>query len=54
MTELIEETQWKVTEVLEPTPKPFFVNEERGIRLYQGDALAMLRQSRSENYDVNF
>ena len=54
MSELTEDTQWKVTEVLEPTPKPFFVNEERGIRLYQGDALAMLRQSRSEKFDVIF
>lgn len=39
---------------MEPTPKPFFVNEERGIRLYQGDALAMLRQSRSEKFDLIF
>ena len=54
MSELIEEMQWIVTEVLEPTPKPFFVHEERGIRLYQGDALAMLRQSRSEKFDVIF
>ncbi|MBK8752885.1 MAG: site-specific DNA-methyltransferase [Candidatus Competibacteraceae bacterium] len=30
------------------------MNEERGIRLYQGDALAMLRQSRSENFDLIF
>jgi site-specific DNA-methyltransferase (adenine-specific) len=54
MHELTEDKQWKVTEVLEATPKPFFVNEGRGIRLYQGDALAMLRQSRSENFDLIF
>ena len=26
-------------------PKPYFVNEERGIRLYQGDAMELLKRT---------
>lgn len=54
MLELIENVQREDAEVSEPMPKSFFVNEQHGIRLYQGDALAMLRQSRSEIFDMIF
>lgn len=35
-------------------PAPFFVDEAHAIRLYQGDALALLRQSDSESFDLIF
>lgn len=34
--------------------KPFFMNEAHGIRLYQGDALALLREAKSEYFDLIF
>lgn len=34
--------------------KPYFEHKERGIRLYQGDALALLKQSKSEKFDLIF
>lgn len=36
------------------TPNPYFENKEHGIRLYQGDALDLLKQSKSEKFDLIF
>jgi site-specific DNA-methyltransferase (adenine-specific) len=35
-------------------PTPFFVNEKHAIRLYQGDALKLLEQAKSETFDLIF
>ena len=35
-------------------PKPFFVDETHAIRLYQGDALELLRQAKPEMFDLIF
>ncbi len=35
-------------------PKPFFVDEVHALRLYQGDALELLRQAKSEMFDLIF
>jgi site-specific DNA-methyltransferase (adenine-specific) len=34
--------------------QPVFVDEKHGLRLYQGDALLMLREARSEMFDLIF
>jgi site-specific DNA-methyltransferase (adenine-specific) len=34
--------------------QPVFVDEKHGVRLYQGDALVMLREARSEMFDLIF
>ena len=38
----------------QPAPDPVFVDEKHGIRLYQGDALELLRRARDEMFDVIF
>jgi len=35
-------------------PKPFYVDEKHAIRLYQGDALELLEQAKSETFDLIF
>ncbi|MBD0369237.1 MAG: site-specific DNA-methyltransferase [Pyrinomonadaceae bacterium] len=35
-------------------PAPVFVDEKHGIRLYQGDALELLRQAKEEMFDLIF
>ena len=35
-------------------PTPFFVNEKHAVRLYQGDALELLEQAKSETFDLIF
>ena len=35
-------------------PTPVFVDEAHALRLYQGDALSLLRQARSEKFDLIF
>ena len=41
-------------EMAQPAPDPVFVDEKYGIRLYQGDALELLRRARAEMFDVIF
>lgn len=49
-----EEVVWEVKEI-KPAPRTsFFVDEAHGIRLYQSDALALLRESKSEKFDLIF
>lgn len=38
----------------QPIPSPVFVDEQHGLRLYQGDALELLRQAKSEMFDLIF
>jgi site-specific DNA-methyltransferase (adenine-specific) len=35
-------------------PQPFFLDAERDIRLYQGDALSLLKRCRAERFDLIF
>src|SRR5947209_14994523 len=35
-------------------PSPVFVEEKRGLRLYRGDALRLMKQARSEMFDMIF
>lgn len=35
-------------------PSPVFVDEQHGVRLYHGDALQLLRQAKSEMFDLIF
>src|SRR3989440_12445071 len=37
-----------------PQPVPIFVDEKHGLRLYQGDALELLRQAKDEMFDLIF
>lgn len=37
-----------------PRPQPFFADEVHSLRLYQGDALELLRQAKSEIFDLIF
>jgi site-specific DNA-methyltransferase (adenine-specific) len=41
-------------EMPQPVPSPVFVDEKHGLRLYQGDALELLRQAKSEMFDLIF
>jgi site-specific DNA-methyltransferase (adenine-specific) len=41
-------------EMAQTAPDPVFVDEKHGIRLYQGDALELLRRARAEMFDVIF
>lgn len=42
-------------DVVQDAPRvPFFVDEKYGLRLYQGDALELLRASKSEMFDLIF
>ncbi|HVF54985.1 MAG TPA: site-specific DNA-methyltransferase [Pyrinomonadaceae bacterium] len=38
----------------EPVPAPVFVDEKHGLRLYQGDALELLRRAKDEMFDLIF
>jgi site-specific DNA-methyltransferase (adenine-specific) len=51
--EQADDSLWK-TEMPQPIPSPVFVDEKHGIRLYQGDALELLREARSEMFDLIF
>jgi site-specific DNA-methyltransferase (adenine-specific) len=42
------------TEMPQPVPNPVFVDNEHGLRLYQGDALGLLREAKSEMFDLIF
>lgn len=35
-------------------PEPFFVDEPRGVRLYRGDALELLRRAKAAHFDLIF
>ena len=35
-------------------PSPVFVDEKHGIRLYRGDALELMKQAKSEMFDLIF
>ncbi len=50
----VDDVVWKVTEVSPLVPRPFWTDEAEGLRLYNGDALALLRQSKAERFDVVF
>lgn len=50
----IDEVVWRIKEITNPSQLPFFVDEAHSIRLYKGDALALLRESKSEMFDVIF
>jgi site-specific DNA-methyltransferase (adenine-specific) len=41
-------------EMPQSVPSPVFVDEKHGLRLYQGDAMELLRQARSEMFDLIF
>jgi site-specific DNA-methyltransferase (adenine-specific) len=41
-------------EMPQPVPSPVFVDEKHGLRLYQGDALELLRQAKDEMFDLIF
>jgi site-specific DNA-methyltransferase (adenine-specific) len=41
-------------EMPQAVPSPVFVDEKHGLRLYQGDAMELLRQARSEMFDLIF
>lgn len=54
--DLVEKTL-RPAEAAEPSgeiPAPFFMDEPRGIRLYQGDAMDLLRRARAETFDLIF
>jgi len=40
----VDDVVWKVTEVSPLVPRPFWTDEAEGLRLYNGDALALLRR----------
>ncbi|HYG82371.1 MAG TPA: DNA methyltransferase, partial [Pyrinomonadaceae bacterium] len=48
-----DDSLWEA-EMTQPAPDPVFVDEKHGIRLYQGDALELLRRARAEMFDVIF
>jgi site-specific DNA-methyltransferase (adenine-specific) len=48
-----DDSLWKV-EMPPDTPAPIFVDEKRSIRLYQGDALELLRRAKDEMFDLIF
>lgn len=49
-----EEAIGETLVINKPLPAPFFVDDAHVIRLYQGDALALLCQSDSESFDLIF
>ncbi len=49
----IADAVWE-TEMAEAVPTPVFVDEKHGIRLYQGDALELLRRAKDETFDLIF
>lgn len=48
-----DDSLWKA-EMPQPIPSPVFVDEKHAIRLYQGDALELLREARDEMFDLIF
>src|SRR5688572_12626290 len=51
----VEETlRESATDTAAPPPEPFFADEARGIRLYQGDAMDLLARAREATFDLIF
>jgi site-specific DNA-methyltransferase (adenine-specific) len=50
---VVEEFIWEA-EMADAVPTPVFEDARHGLRLYQGDALELLRQARSEMFDLIF
>lgn len=50
---LADDFLWEA-EMHQSVPSPVFVDEKHGLRLYQGDAMELLRQARSEMFDLIF
>lgn len=50
---IADDILWEA-EMPQPVPSPVFVDEKHGLRLYQGDALELLRQAKSEMFDLIF
>lgn len=51
---VIEDTMFPHPAKEKARPAPFFVDELHSLRLYQGDALELLRQAKSEMFDLIF
>src|SRR5918997_1085500 len=52
-SQITDDILWEA-EMPQPVPSPVFVDEKHGLRLYQGDALGLLRQAKSEMFDLIF
>lgn len=50
----VDEVIWEVNDTASAVRNPFFSDEVHSIRLYQGDALALLGEAKSEKFDLIF